>query len=366
MKCVTPSLEFLREWGLQILITGLAVLVLVGMDYTVISDPFRDGKIRYLLIAFAVCQAMSMWKIHPAWALFAAWNSIRWITADFPAHGVVEVLAVPACALVGAWWDRSCRQVPKVIAAMALLQCVYGMVQMTGWDPFMSVEQAFVGKPIGTLGHYTMIGPFIALGAMYFLQRVRDWRMLALFVLMSMGVVLTGSTMSILALGAGFLYTAWRKEPATAYGVMALCLMAVGTAYLFRPDAEFFSLTGRQLAWPHGIDAWLAAPLFGHGPGAWSAYLNGPLNQASGMSWPQLHNDFLQLLVEHGVIGFGIVAVGLAMFFRKAQRLCPFYGSAAVVLCTNALGNFPMHMACFGLVAGWLAVRVHTMEEPGR
>lgn len=366
MKCVTPSLEFLREWGLQILITMAAVAVLAGMDYGMIADPFRDGKLRYLLLAFALCQTMSMWKIHPCWALFAGWNSARWIVADFPAHGVIEVLAVPACALVGAWWDRSCRKVPHTIAVVALFQCAYGLLQMTGWDPYLSVEKDFVGKPIGTLGHYTMLGPFLAVGACFFAQRLGSWWHRAAFTFLCLGILLVDSTMSVLALGAGLGYTLWRRCPGTAYGCAALALLAGGLAFLAWPDAQFFSLTGRQIAWPHGLDAWLKAPFFGHGPGAWSAYLNGPLNQATGMNWQQLHNDFLQLLVEHGVIGFGIVAVGLAMFFRKAQRLCPFYGSAAVVLCANALGNFPMHLACFGLVAGWLAVCVHTMEEPGR
>lgn len=370
MKFVIRLFEFFRDSGIQLAIFLFCIAILAGMDYALIGDPFRVGKIRYLLLAYALCQTLSMWKIHPAWSLFAGWSLARWVLADFPEHGVIDVLLIPAALLVGAYWVRSTansKVVPKIITAIALLQCVYGFMQFFGFDPFLSVEPSFRGVPIGTLGHQTMLGPLLALGALFFLQRWKNWKFLAIAAFMTLGVLSTGSTMSILALCAGAFYTLWRRRPAEAYGAGVFLTVSLGIGYLLQSErSQFFSFSGRLLAWPYGLEAWLQAPFFGHGPGSWLGYLNGPANQAAGMRWDQLHNEFLQVLVEQGLVGFGILAVGLVLFFRKAQHLCPLYGSWAVVLCVNAMGNFPMHLACFGLIAGWLAAYVHHAEEPSR
>jgi O-antigen ligase len=74
---------------------------------------------------------------------------------------------------------------------------------------------------------------------------------------------------------------------------------------------------GRQVLWPFALQAIGAAPIWGHGLGASSGVI-GQFIPGSTM-----HNEYLRLLVDMGVIGAGLFAVALLVWvygLMKAAR----------------------------------------------
>jgi O-antigen ligase len=174
-------------------------------------------------------------------------------------------------------------------------------------------------------------------------------------------MILVSSTMTVLS-GLGAIgYLIWRKSPLAAIWLSTFGFCIGLMVWAVNPAAEFFSFTGRLSVWPLAVKAWLTAPIFGNGPGSWQGKLVlwGATKENLGMVWDHVHNDFLQALVEQGAFGMVLILCGLIAYFWKAERVRPFYGACGVLLCIDALGNFPFHIAAFGLVAGWLATSVH-------
>lgn len=348
----------------------LAVLGMVTKDYKTVMDVFTDGKTRGLIMACVVLCTWKLWRFNPAWALFAGWTATMWVWFDFQGWGVIDVMVIPACLMVGeAVRDRvKASLVFLGIASLSALQALYGIMQFFRVEPFQKLLPQYSGWPIGTIGHPTNFGVFCGLGAVYFFYetcRMRNWRNFFPFAVCLGGIAATGSTMSILAFVAGVGYMVYLFLPRLTLAAGAILAAVCGAGAYFHPEIEFFSFSGRLMIWPKLISAWLDSPIIGNGPGSWLGQLQrwGADKPASGMNWERGHNDFLQALPEHGAIGLLIVLVGLFLYYRKARSMMPVYGAWATLLCVDAMGNFAMHIPTFGLVAGWLAASVHQRTE---
>ena len=68
--------------------------------------------------------------------------------------------------------------------------------------------------------------------------------------------------------------------------------------------------------------------LLGHGPGS-----------AAALAGDQLHNDYLQRLVEQGIAGLAALVVVIALALRRAP---PALAAAIAALAARALVDFPL------------------------
>lgn len=361
MKSVLPSsrVEQAVVWAVLL----LAFMSLVGIDFWILSDQFREGKFRYLLLGFTVCVTWTLWRCNPFWAVFIGYASIRWILGDYQAHGVMDLLLVTACLVVGDAVRCVARNsaVAKSIAYVALAQGVYGMLQTAGIEPIFQAASGPYAElvtlrdtAIGTLGHPTMLAPFVSLGCLLFFVR-KNWIQAAIC---AAGVAVCGSATGVVALGAGFLYILFRKDWRLAFGAAGLSAIGLAVNWYLHQDSGFFSFTGRLFIWPYGWKAFLEEPIFGWGPGAWLG-LYPQWRVADQMRWAQLHNEYLQAAVEYGIVGLGIVLAGVAHLLWKAQRMCPTYGAWICALLAASATNFVFHVTTFGIVAAWLATAIH-------
>jgi len=78
---------------------------------------------------------------------------------------------------------------------------------------------------------------------------------------------------------------------------------------IFRADVLINSVLGRFVVWKADVGYFLARPIIGNGPGFYQHYSLYPL-----------HNDYLRVLIEAGIIGFGLFLALLANIMRKVFK----------------------------------------------
>ena len=122
------------------------------------------------------------------------------------------------------------------------------------------------------------------------------------------------------------LFTAWRRSKALfAVALVALPLLGVGTgllAYATLPAVKerFVGLfddptrvsSGRLTVWSDAPEMYRAAPVWGHGPNSYVwAYPPFKQHNKDGILWDYPHNEWIQLALENGAVGFGLVAIAI-------------------------------------------------------
>lgn len=367
----------------KILLTWFAVLcclALVGVDLFHDSvlyreDMFRNGQARYLLFAFIAVCTWTLCRCNPAWAIFWGYTFLLWAVNDWPSYGVLDVILIAAALVTGDAIRRLYKEtyVVLALACLAAAESVYGILQSFGIDPYFGVANGFIARnrveAYGTLGQNTLLGAFAGIGFLIFIGLKPTTRTRAAFlwagvILCGTAVIVSHSSMAILGTGAGYWYLLWRRNWKFTIALSLVGMATFAAAFTKYKDAEFFGLSGREVLWPQVINVWMRSPYFGNGPGFWAGGL--PTFNIQGMGyhrWYQVHNDFLQVLPEQGAVGLIIVLTGILLFFSKARTMDPIFGALGLALCVGCLGNFLMHVTCFGLIAAWIVTCAHHHKD---
>jgi len=184
---------------------------------------------------------------------------------------------------------------------------------------------------------------------------------------LGVAIVLSGTRGALVALvGTVFLIhllrmKSWIVGVSIAGVVVALFLAGASGLFAFERIAEPTSdiSSGRFGLWGEGLTLWSHRPIGGWGFGSTST-LSGFTNQ-DGMS---LHNAYLSVLIETGIVGSVIfVALLLSLFMRRGLRMNPGIVAAAGAVLVNAafesslvnLGS-PITVESWLLLAALLAV----------
>ena len=200
--------------------------------------------------------------------------------------------------------------------------------------------------PVGFHGlgfNLSLNGTLLAIQLSFAVRRT-PWA--ALPALVAIG--LTGSTMGILAiLVAGTLTILFMR---TRYTGAVLALVGIVVLVLVeRYGARLTDLNGRMAIWELALrfmeakDSWI----FGSGFGSW-AYLGPKLQMDSGQTtnfFVHLHNDFLQLFFEVGLVGLSLWAIAFAHAFRKSLGREDWVSIFLIIaFLVSCVGNFPTRL----------------------
>ncbi len=197
-----------------------------------------------------------------------------------------------------------------------------------------------------------ILGPLMAFGGMRILgRRVYLKQILAVLVLLL-----------VLCLP----FAGQIRERIAHYGPQAL-LHETRTRILFVSQAAI-----RQSPWiGHGLGSFMSVYPPAQGD-YFAAHPNSPLYITT-LRTPQAHNDYLQLLIELGLVGFALVLIGLFFYLRhgaQGMRKLPDGEPRVIALAfilmiaqqlANATVNFPMHVPpaayLFAFILGiWVAM----------
>jgi len=149
------------------------------------------------------------------------------------------------------------------------------------------------------------------------------------------GVALVGS--AVIVVRGGALRRHWRL----ALGVGAGAVVVVGAVVLFGmgPILERFTSSGaepRFTGWPLVLDAIQRFLPLGSGIGSFqTVYMAAePLNDVSPIYFNHAHNDYLELLLETGLVGVALFAVFAVWLAARIARIWTSHGDDIGPACT--------------------------------
>jgi len=163
--------------------------------------------------------------------------------------------------------------------------------------------------------------------------------------------VASGTSMGPLAvvIGLGCCYAIKSRKGLVISGTTTLSLI-LGLYAIY--GADLYSLSGRGEVWAMALDyvfktdSWV----FGQGWGTW-AYLGPKIqtimapNKTTGL-FLQLHNDFIQLFFEGGIIGLALWGWAFVAALVKSYKAKDFIGIYMITcFLVSCVGNFPTRLA---------------------
>lgn len=326
----------------------------------------------------------------------AAWVAsfaVSSLLAPLPSlHDVAVGIAAPAFALAVLESGAARRQVVGAMAGTATVVACIALLQWARLDPLAAwgwhapVDGLSVRMRVhATLGNPNFVGAFMAgsvpLAAVGIVsgRRWRVWAASVSAVLLIAALVATGSRGAVLGLAVAGL--AWAAARASRRAVVAgAIVVVVGALAIWHSPARPLQTTleGRVYLWQvvgrHGLER----PVAGLGPGAVALRFPDWQREADAAGHRDIrfrgitdhvHNDYLEALVERGIIGLCTLIAPLACVVGTAMRRHPYppleVGALASVLAlaTCALVDFPLARPV-ELAWWWLAIGLVLTPDP--
>ncbi len=119
----------------------------------------------------------------------------------------------------------------------------------------------------------------------------------------------------------------------------------------------------RSVEWSTALHQWASAPLFGVGPDRVLAF-----QAVDGTSASFVHNEYLQVGADSGIVGIGIlgfVIFSLSDVLQRYDALASCALATAVCLGVAGMFDFDWHLPVVGLVGGWCAGLATRRESGG-
>lgn len=384
-------------WGASILL--LPFIIDIGT-----FDDFRLPKAKAMVLLSFIWAGFYFWKeIDKALGMGII---LVGISAHFSRtmYHVEDILLFGSAILVGTFAKNATRGDVrgffKLLETAALICATYGLIQVSGLDPWMKlVPGTTEWRPVALFGQHTLYGPFAVAGLMCSLFLGRKWR--AAYLLLP--VILIDSSFTYLSLIVGLFVFLWfklgKKASVVTAGVLTVLALAVFFVKYNKGDHtswEPINDKGRFKIWRHAAQLGFIHPISGYGFGsfkvAYPLFQDKNLREANGIKDEDLspesrkfieeaeyirresgyfftvHNEYIQAFMEMGFPGvFCILAIITSFFwsFYWAPRSPETWGLAALfsIFLANASGNFIFHLVPQALIPLWSFIAMKTYKE---
>lgn len=257
-------------------------------------------------------------------------------------------------------------RIAKAICLSAVLVTVYGVLQVSGFDPLGSIviyKERQLNRFSAILDHPNLIGNYLAISLPFFLFFKKPiYGLGACFVIY--GLFLSQSTLSIVAAVLGVLmyffinYRQNRRFMIAALSFLVLFGILVAAMPTFNKIAS--GMTGRKMIWEKTLVEVKRNPAFGQGLGVYKQFgLHfGTSEKIEITSWLYAHNDWLERWCEIGLLGlflmFMVIGNSLRNFNYSLDNKLGFsYLSAFMAFLIIMCGSFPMEyppLALMGII----------------
>ena len=307
---------------------GLAPLSLFILFPVFYNPAFIDGEVaKWLLLAVAaIACCLVKWKI----------DRLFWISALFLAYVGLSLLWSPD-------WRAGLLNLQKIF----VMWCVFNAFR-GGFDrmpegclitALITVSLGLIGDYEGGFGNenftaeYLLLSlPWIGYGGWKYRNSLLGTGFVAVFALVSLTVLLSGSKLgwfALLGFATGFLI--WRRQ---WYWLTFLSTAALSLFLWKQPQGVIDSLMVRAEFSTNTLAMWLNSPLLGQGIGAFNHLY--PAFDQSYVEWfgethstlPPMyfagaaHNEYAQFLAEFGLVGAAIIIAGLLTIERLNLAVC--------------------------------------------
>jgi O-antigen ligase len=266
-------------------------------------------------------------------ALFALWESLSWFWSLDPSASAARALTfLQLFGMLWLIWDQcrsesTQRQLLHAYVAGAVVASVYTIVryalnQQTYWRRYAAA--GFDPNDLGlTVALAIPLALFLALRGGW-----TAWLFRGAVALIEIAVLLTASRTALIVtvLAFSFVVLTWRESPSAqrAAAIALLVLLGAGTLLLApRASRERLATLPGELAvgtlhnrtriWKTGLQVLKQHPMIGVGAGAYPEAVKPWLGVPSIPGHEYVaHNTFLSVLVETGLVGFGVFSGLLA------------------------------------------------------
>jgi O-antigen ligase len=316
----------------------------------------------------------------------------QWVLGIWLGAGIVFLLSVQLARFGhSAFFLRG-------LFSICVAESLWGILNRNSGSLGLFPKEHYLGAASGTLvnaNHFAslmLVG--LAVGASLFYrsdsQRTRfsAWGIRIGLLLCGLGILASGSRAGMALAIFGLIWRPQQGEfnarKAAGWSAVVVALGLIGFVINSGPHGSFWasdpSLIGRLDIWTHGIHHLAGFPLVGSGLGTFSWIGRMGLEAPALFQFGHLHNDWLQLLVEGGLlialpvfVAFG--AAARAVLKRLSARGNPTdeiaLAGAVLLVALHALVDFPFQIpailwtvsACAGLL--WGTVKEHP-AQPAR
>jgi hypothetical protein len=253
----------------------------------------------------------------------------------------------------------------KVIAWLGGSFAVYAIFQYLGIDQIFNKGVKFLytngivnpqERMVTFFGNGFITSAFLAVCAPMCLV-FKGLRYKVIYGLIFIALILLNKTMALLAFGAGLsVYFLMNKS---WWKLLFLILLGTGGGiFYFFKNPLFFSLSGRQPLWNEIWQEFLKQPFLGYGLGYFEMFKfqSGSIKAHNLLNVNFAHNEFLQNLIDVGLVG---IAIGIAfiggifrkIFYSQHHILLIGYTAGFVSFLVLCFGSFPLRIAPIALIA---------------
>jgi O-antigen ligase len=286
----------------------------------------------------------------------------------------------------------------KAVAINAAVMSLFSLVQLLCWNgkiyglrpsPYHS-SGPFVSH--NHLAAYLNVGLGFAFGLLLAPGRDDPWwppRTSRLWGALAAGLIIVGIISSesrggflAMLIGAAVTFMVLRPRSRGIWAgatitlaLVAVFLVALGTSSPYKRLATLLERTpylgernvsaysGRMEIWTDALRAWPEYPVWGLGLGSFATAANRYFRHDIGEFFAHAENEYVEILVEGGVIGLGCVLLALVTIARLGSRglkFAPDPGERALImgglfggvtLAVQCLGDFPLHIPAIGVSA---------------
>jgi hypothetical protein len=235
--------------------------------------------------------------------------------------------------------------IAKMLCWVAFGFAVYTIFQRLGFDPIFKRFNTNC-LPITFFGNDKLTGNFLAMLSPVCLI-FKDFRYKIIYVLCLIGILLTGSAISLVAFITGlFIYLLFNKK-----GKLILLLILTVSIFVVVKKISFFSFSGRFKIWEQVLSHCKDTIWLGKGLGNFAAEQYKPLDNTVAVS---AHCEFFQILHDSGIFMIALVSLYILdllkrIFFAHWNMLLVGFVSALFAYLVICFGNFPLRIAPMAL-----------------
>jgi O-antigen ligase len=249
----------------------------------------------------------------------------------------------------------------KTFCFIAIFEAIYVILQYLQLDQFFynfsfthhfrdgSKVEKHLCWPVGTLANEALMSWLLAMLSPFFLA-YKELRYKIGYFIVGTAIICTKVSVGIAGFILGFLFWLFFKNRKLA--ILFIILVLIGSVFLvLNKNFEYYlSDTHRFLVWKKTLSIWkdMNAEITGCGLGSFRIlfWQKAPEFRTDGQ-WSQVHNEYLQVLFEQGIIGLGIILglmwFGFYNFWKKREKrvgLIPI--TSLFIFSLVALLGFPM------------------------
>jgi O-antigen ligase len=350
-----------ESWSIA-LVSAFTAFAFISFAFTAGKDDFSFSGAKSLMLSMALCLLYLLFQMLPlpVSVLGALQERFREIVTlspnSLPAFHSISVypfatemdfcrfllyaMVFSAAAFGTKDWENAVRII-RALAVFGFLLALFGIIQRAAWNEkiywFRELTQG--GHPFGPFvnrnhfaGFVGMIIP-LSLGIAFRSRQTEKKLMFGFFsVVMAIGIFFSlsrGGTISFFAGLMVFSFVSLTKGMSKKKLVPVFLFVLVLAVYLLSlgisPIIERFARTDvsgedRFAVWQGTLSAFRDFPLFGSGLGTFQYVFRAYQPDGVTRYYDHAHNDYLELLLEAGVVGVLIAAVFFFFLFRIIMK----------------------------------------------